>query len=278
MARRDDLCRRCGRTRSVPPRDADRAATRPERPLPNLDDDDDVGETTEALDGPALLAAIAAARPERPTGQRPAAQRRPLPEPRARPSLGDDDDDDESTITNVAGTHPGARRTSAPPQGELSWQPTPRPAASPGHPQRRPASVTQPRARDQASSRATTHPARKRAARAPVPDERPSKARPRTVGLDEVDAQGALQVAVQLEQAGRVPDAVRFLEEAVERWPAAAPLYNRLAIMFMGHYDDLDRAEALARRALDLSPRHPIFQRTLNAVTLRRREDGKRRR
>ena len=54
-----------------------------------------------------------------------------------------------------------------------------------------------------------------------------------TMGIEDVDAQGALQVALQMEQSGRQEEAVAYLERALERSPDAAPLYNRLAVILM---------------------------------------------
>lgn len=99
-----------------------------------------------------------------------------------------------------------------------------------------------------------------------------------TLGIDDVDAQGALQVALQMEQSGRLEEAVSYLERAISRSPDAAPLYNRLAVILMRDFDDLTQAEQLAVRALELSPGHPVFARNLNTIRQKlRQQKGTRR-
>lgn len=99
-----------------------------------------------------------------------------------------------------------------------------------------------------------------------------------TMGIDDVDAQGALQVALQMEQSGRMEDAVGYLERAIARSPDAAPLYNRLAVILMRDFDDLSTAEQLVLRALELVPSHPVFTRNLNTIRQKLRgAKGKRR-
>jgi hypothetical protein len=131
-------------------------------------------------------------------------------------------------------------------------------------------------------------PAPPRAAR-PKPPPEPVKPRPsapakktrttespRTVpprlGIEDVDAQGALQVALQMEQGGRQEEAVAYLERAIARSPDAAPLYNRLAVILMRDFEEFERAEQLMLQALKLAVGHPVFTRNLNTVRQRIRD------
>ena len=93
-----------------------------------------------------------------------------------------------------------------------------------------------------------------------------------TVGIEDVDAQGALQVAQQMEQAGRLEEAVSYLERALDRHPDAAPLYNRLATILMRDFEDFARAEELILQALRLAPGQPMFTRNLNQVRQQMRD------
>ncbi|MBS2026924.1 MAG: tetratricopeptide repeat protein [Deltaproteobacteria bacterium] len=99
-----------------------------------------------------------------------------------------------------------------------------------------------------------------------------------TLGIEDVDAQGALQVAQQMEQAGRLEEAVAYLERALDRHPEAAPLHNRLAMILMRDFEDFARAEELILQALRLAPGHPMFTRNLNQVRQQVRDAKRKRR
>jgi hypothetical protein len=91
---------------------------------------------------------------------------------------------------------------------------------------------------------------------------------------DELAADGALQVAIRMEQDGRVDEAVRYLERAISRSPDAAPLLNRLAIVLVRDRRNFTEAERLLRQALKLAPEHAVYKKNLVMVLTRAARDN----
>ena len=87
--------------------------------------------------------------------------------------------------------------------------------------------------------------------------------------VDDLAAEGSLQVAIRMEQDGRIDEAVRYLERAIARSPDAAPLLNRLAIVLVRDRKSFGEAERLLRRALKLAPDHPVYKKNLVMVLTR---------
>lgn len=88
-------------------------------------------------------------------------------------------------------------------------------------------------------------------------------------------AAGTLQVAIRMEQGGRLDEAVRYLEGAISKSPDAPTLYNRLAIILMREHGDLLRAEHLLQKAIELAPGNPVYEKNLQAVVQKRAMRGK---
>lgn len=88
-------------------------------------------------------------------------------------------------------------------------------------------------------------------------------------------AAGTLQVAIRMEQNGRLDEAVKFLENAISKSPDAPTLYNRLAIILMREHADLLRAEHLLQKAMELAPDNPVYEKNLQAVLQKRAMRGK---
>ncbi|MBS2032157.1 MAG: tetratricopeptide repeat protein [Deltaproteobacteria bacterium] len=80
----------------------------------------------------------------------------------------------------------------------------------------------------------------------------PSEPRPESAPQSATDiaAEGALQVAIRMEQDGRMDEAIRYLERSIAHSPDAAPLLNRLAIVLVRDRRDFRESERLLRRAL----------------------------
>jgi hypothetical protein len=87
-----------------------------------------------------------------------------------------------------------------------------------------------------------------------------------SVSISDRAAEPALQVAIRMEQDGRIDEAVRYLERAITRSPDAASLLNRLAIILLRDRRDFLEAERLLRRALKLEPDHEVYRKNLVMV------------
>lgn len=91
--------------------------------------------------------------------------------------------------------------------------------------------------------------------------------RPETpVSPSDRAAESSLQIAIRMEQDGRIDEAVRYLERAITRSPDAASLLNRLAIILLRDRRDFLEAERLLRRALKLEPDHEVYKKNLVMV------------
>ncbi|MDP1827556.1 MAG: tetratricopeptide repeat protein [Archangium sp.] len=84
--------------------------------------------------------------------------------------------------------------------------------------------------------------------------------------LADVLARDTLQVALRMEQGGRLDEAIRFLEKSIAQSPEAASLYNRLGIILMRERADYRRAETLIRKAIELSPDNTVYSTNLRQV------------
>ena len=82
----------------------------------------------------------------------------------------------------------------------------------------------------------------------------------------DVLARDTLQVALRMEQGGRLDEAIRFLEKSIAQSPEAASLYNRLGIILMRERADYRRAETLIRKAIDLAPDNTVYSTNLRQV------------
>ncbi len=85
----------------------------------------------------------------------------------------------------------------------------------------------------------------------------------------DVLARDTLQVALRMEQGGRLDEAIRFLEKSISQSPDAPSLYNRLGIILMRERGDYRRAEALIRKAVELAPENPVYETNLQQVLTR---------
>jgi hypothetical protein len=83
-------------------------------------------------------------------------------------------------------------------------------------------------------------------------------------------AAGTLQVAIRMEQGGRLDEAIRYLEQAIGKSPDAPTLYNRLAIIVLRERADLLRAEELLQKAIELAPGNEVYEKNLQAVLSKR--------
>lgn len=110
-------------------------------------------------------------------------------------------------------------------------------------------------------------------ARAPEPAPEPPR---RPSAEAERQAASALQIALRMEQGGRLEEAVRYLEKSIAQSPDAPSLYNRLAIILMRERADLKRAEALLQKAVDLDPDNEVFAKNLKQVVSQRALRAKR--
>lgn len=84
--------------------------------------------------------------------------------------------------------------------------------------------------------------------------------------LADVLARDTLQVALRMEQGGRLDEAIRFLEKSIAQSPEAASLYNRLGIILIRERADYRRAETLIRKAVDLAPDNTVYSTNLRQV------------
>lgn len=84
--------------------------------------------------------------------------------------------------------------------------------------------------------------------------------------LADVLARDTLQVALRMEQGGRLDEAIRFLEKSIAQSPEAASLYNRLGIILMRERADYRRAETLIRKAIELAPENTVYSTNLRQV------------
>jgi hypothetical protein len=75
-----------------------------------------------------------------------------------------------------------------------------------------------------------------------------------------------LQRAIALERAGDAAGAIKILEHAIAHSREPAPLYNRLAIALVKERRDVDTAEELLRKALDLDPHNEVYRQNLFKV------------
>lgn len=87
--------------------------------------------------------------------------------------------------------------------------------------------------------------------------------------IADVLARDTLQVALRMEQGGRLDEAIRFLERSIAQSPEAASLYNRLAIILMRERGDYRRAETLIRKAIELAPENNVYGANLQQVLSR---------
>ena len=84
--------------------------------------------------------------------------------------------------------------------------------------------------------------------------------------IDDVLARDTLQVALRMEQGGRLDEAIRFLEKSISQSPEAPSLYNRLGIIIMRERGDFIRAEVLIRKAIELAPDNTVYASNLQQV------------
>ena len=84
--------------------------------------------------------------------------------------------------------------------------------------------------------------------------------------LADVLARDTLQVALRMEQGGRLDEAIRFLEKSISQSPEAPSLYNRLGIILMRERADYRRAETLIRKAVELAPENTVYATNLQQV------------
>lgn len=87
--------------------------------------------------------------------------------------------------------------------------------------------------------------------------------------LADVLARDSLQVALRMEQNGRMDEAIRFLEKSIGQSPDAASLYNRLGIILMRERGDYRRAEQMIRKATELVPENKVYATNLQQVISR---------
>lgn len=87
--------------------------------------------------------------------------------------------------------------------------------------------------------------------------------------LADVLARDSLQVALRMEQNGRMDEAIRFLERSIGQSPDAASLYNRLGIILMRERGDYRRAEQMIRKATELVPDNKVYATNLQQVLSR---------
>ncbi len=86
------------------------------------------------------------------------------------------------------------------------------------------------------------------------------------MSVADVLAKDTLQVALRMEQGGRLDEAIRFLEKSIAQSPDAASLYNRLGIILMRERADYRRAEQLIRKATELAPDNTVYSTNLKQV------------
>lgn len=84
--------------------------------------------------------------------------------------------------------------------------------------------------------------------------------------LEDLQARETLQIALRMEQGGRLDEAIRYLEKSIAQSPQAPALYNRLGIILMRERGDYRRAEELIRRATELAPGNAVYLANLRQV------------
>ncbi len=102
----------------------------------------------------------------------------------------------------------------------------------------------------------------------PAEASAPSKEQQQQTFAD-VMARDSLQVALRMEQSGRLDEAIRFLEKSISQSPDAPSLYNRLGIVLMRERSDYRRAEVLIRKAIELAPENTVYATNLQQVLSR---------
>lgn len=102
---------------------------------------------------------------------------------------------------------------------------------------------------------------------APVPSAASKEDKQQTFA--DVMARDTLQVALRMEQNGRLDEAIRFLEKSIAQSPDAPSLYNRLGIILMRERADYRRAEQLIRKAIELAPENTVYATNLQQVLSR---------
>jgi len=80
-------------------------------------------------------------------------------------------------------------------------------------------------------------------------------------GTAAADAESYMQKAVALERVGDLDGAVKLLKEGIGRAANPGRLYNRLALVLVLLKRDLHVAEDCLRKALQLEPENPVYQR-----------------
>lgn len=97
----------------------------------------------------------------------------------------------------------------------------------------------------------------------------PKELEPSSQPIADILARDSLQIALRMEQGGRMDEAIRFLEKSIAQSPDAASLYNRLGIILMRERADYRRAEQLIRKATDLAPENTVYSTNLKQVVSR---------
>ena len=144
------------------------------------------------------------------------------------------------------------------------------PAAPPPPPPERPVERTDPRIAYSGPANRKVLDALKKVKRADnssVPPSAPKEVKEHLVA--DVLARDTLQVALRMEQGGRLDEAIRFLEKSIAQSPDAPSLYNRLGIILMRERGDYRRAEALIRKAVELAPENSVYETNLQQVLTR---------
>lgn len=75
-----------------------------------------------------------------------------------------------------------------------------------------------------------------------------------------------LQRVIRFEREGQVDRALELLKRELARTAAAAPLYNKLALILVNQRKDFSQAAELLERAVELEPRNPVYQQNLLTV------------
>lgn len=85
----------------------------------------------------------------------------------------------------------------------------------------------------------------------------------------DVLAQDSLQLALRMEQSGRLDEAIKHLERSIARSPDAPSLYNRLGVILMRERGDFRRAEKLFTQAKELAPDNDVYATNLQHAIAR---------
>lgn len=75
-------------------------------------------------------------------------------------------------------------------------------------------------------------------------------------------------------QLGRSDEAERYYRRSIKKSPSGADAYNNLAWLYYTRKENLDEAEALAQKALELNPSREDYRDTLDKIRDLRRADG----